>query len=161
MRNIPLGKNLFAQVDNDLYAVIMASGPWHVHEYKNGLRYAEHTEQVSGRTNTVRMHQFISGERYIDHIDCNGLNNQRSNLRKASRQQQNRNRRKFSTSAGKPTSSVYKGVSRRRNGKWSSSIQIDGKSKYLGYFVEEVEAAKRYDIEASKIFGEFANLNFI
>jgi hypothetical protein len=59
----------------------------------------------------------------------------------------------------KPTTSSYKGVSQFRK-KWVAWIGIDGKNKYLGLFLSEVEAAKAYDDAARELFGEYAKCNF-
>lgn len=89
-----------------------------------------------------------------DHIDTNGLNNQLNNLRQATDLQQNANRKKLANSK-----STYKGVSRER-GKFKARIKKDGIEQFLGYFKEEIEAAKAYDRAAIRLFGEYANLNF-
>ena len=39
-------------------------------------------------------------------------------------------------------------------------MQIDGRLRSFGYYVDEVEAAKKYDEVAKKYRGEFAVLNF-
>jgi AP2 domain len=58
-------------------------------------------------------------------------------------------------------SSKFKGVCwSKRESKWRSYIQINGKEIYLGLFFDEVEAAKTYDEAAKKLFGEFACTNF-
>jgi len=51
--------------------------------------------------------------------------------------------------------------SRNFSAKWTSSITINGKKKSLGYFKNEIEAAKAYDEAAKKYFSEFARYNFI
>lgn len=92
----------------------------------------------------------------INHIDGNGLNNQKSNLRICTRAECCRRRSK---SANK--SSIYKGVSWHKiNKRWISQICIDGKYKHLGYFSTQLRAAKAYDRAAKKYHKEFANLNF-
>ena len=91
---------------------------------------------------------------FVDHIDLNGLNNQRSNLRLATFSQQMMNRR----SSG---FEKYKGI-RQQPGynKWDARITLNKKQIYLGYFNTPEEAARAYDKAAKQIHGEFARVNF-
>lgn len=112
------------------------------------------------RTITVMMHREILGvsarEVYIDHIDGNGLNNQRDNLRLADHSDNLCNR-----GAVKNSKSKYKGVGWVSSHKlWRATIQKNKVSVSLGYFKDEIEAAKAYDAVAKEIHGEFAYLNF-
>lgn len=92
----------------------------------------------------------------VDHIDRNPANNTPSNLRPATRQQQSRNQSKR-----QGTSSRFKGVSWcKAMCKWRSSIRINGKEKSLGYFDNEVDAARAWDAAAMKIDPEFYTTNF-
>lgn len=91
----------------------------------------------------------------VDHIDCDKLNNDTSNLRVVS-QSQNcyRSRRKSNTSG-------FRGVSwNKRTKKWKASIERVGKQYHIGLYDDLQEAAKAYDAKALELFGEFANLNF-
>lgn len=100
--------------------------------------------------------------KYLDHIDGDPLNNSINNLREATKQQNSRNQKKIKSLNGKPTSSIYKGVWWSiRNKKWEVQISINGKRKFLGYFISEIEAARAYNRAAIKLFGEFAKLNTI
>lgn len=104
----------------------------------------------------ISMHNVIMGTKGIDHRDGNGLNNQRSNLRPATPRQNNHNLRK---KLG--TSSQYKGVYwHKRDKKWMARVKDNGRTYYLGHFVNEQDAARAYDAAAISRFGEFANLNF-
>ncbi len=47
------------------------------------------------------------------------------------------------------------------NNKWLVSIRNNGKNIYLGYFINELDAAIAYNIAVVEIHGEFANLNII
>lgn len=95
----------------------------------------------------------------VDHIDGNGLNNQKNNLRICTHSQNHAN---TDHSNG---SSSYKGVhcngdANKKNRRWVAAIECKGKRFTLGYFQEEYQAAMCYDIWAKDLFGEFANLNF-
>ena len=92
---------------------------------------------------------------YTDHIDGNGLNNTRENLRIVTSCQNNRNRKKI---PGR--SSKYKGVSFEKDrNKWRSIIINNYQKIDLGRFDNEVDAAKAYNKAAIELFGEFARLN--
>lgn len=93
----------------------------------------------------------------VDHIDHNGLNNQKSNLRNCTHRQNAMN----NSSRG---SSKYLGVSivgrGRQKGMISAEIKMNYRKIHIGVFSTEIEAAKAYDKKAKELFGEFANLNF-
>src|ERR1043165_3940616 len=87
----------------------------------------------------------------VDHIDGNGLNNRRSNLRLATYAQSSMNRgRNIKNSSG------YKGVD-LKDGKWRAEIQVSRKKVYLGRFSTPEEAYAAYCEAAKKYHGEFAN----
>lgn len=103
------------------------------------------------------MHQLIlPGVTPIDHRDGNGLNNQKSNLRGCTHQQNMQNKRLPANNT-----SGYKGVRwYKRTGRWIAGCKMDGRLYHLGYFDDPIEAAKAYDAKALELFGEFARLNF-
>jgi hypothetical protein len=94
---------------------------------------------------------------FVDHIDGNKQNNNVNNLRWATITENNRNRCKR-----EGTLSAYKGVSLNKYvNKWLAYICIDGRTKHLGYFDNEKEAAYAYNENAKYYFREYANLNNI
>jgi hypothetical protein len=94
---------------------------------------------------------------YIDHKNRDSRDNRRANLRVATHTQNARNRVKIN----KKCSSIYKGVFlHKHHKKWGCQINVGKKSIHLGYFDNELEAAKCYDEAAKKYHGEFACLNF-
>lgn len=98
--------------------------------------------------------------KFLDHIDRNPRNNNISNLREATRQENGMNRKKNKSYNGKPTSSRFTGVLwNKRAKKWMSYIQINGKTKHLGYFASEIDAALAYDVAAIKQDDKFALTN--
>lgn len=118
--------------------------------------YAERCVFVDGKKIHIRMHWLIMGGKWVDHVDGNGLNNQKLNIRFCTSQQNSMNRRPY-----KETSSKLKGVHYYKSkNNWTASIFFNGKKNHLGYFETEKEAAVVYDKKASEYFGEFAYLNF-
>lgn len=96
----------------------------------------------------------------VDHINRNKLDNRRSNLRLASRGENSQNKAK-----AKNTTSKYRGVCYRpklnKSKPWTGYISKNGKRFELGYFDNEVDAAKAYNKKAKELWGEFAYENKI
>jgi len=162
MRLIPLqgsagiGKN--AMVDDEDYP-LLSRITWNITDHG----YAKSTN------GNIYMHFLIFGlsvgpHGTIDHKDRNKLNNQKTNLRHATKQRQMMNQGK----SRRVGSSIYKGVcaagKRNKSKPWMAIIskKFNGvqKTYFLGYFISEVDAAKAYDSMAHELFGEFAYLNF-
>lgn len=116
--------------------------------------YAVSYHDERGRHRCLLMHNLIAGCIGVDHIDLDGLNNQRSNLRVATRSQNQAN------SLPRTGTSQYKGVSWER-GYWRAQITVDRRMRMLGKFgLDEEAAARAYDAAAIAAWGEFARLNF-
>ena len=108
---------------------------------------------IDGKRLHLRMHTFLTGLSRVDHVDRDGMNNQRDNFRECTPGQNSAN-----TSAHADSTSRYKGVSWHKLGrKWAAQIVGRG---YLGLFSDEKDAARAYDEAAVQLWGEFANLNF-
>ena len=116
------------------------------------------TTLYNGNKKTIYMHSFIMntpGGMLTDHIDGNGLNNQKNNLRIVTKSQNNMNSKK-----GAGFTSKYKGVNWDKDcKKWRAHITLNKKKKHLGVFINEEEAAIAYNEAAKKLFKEYANLN--
>ena len=91
----------------------------------------------------------------VDHVNGNGLDNRRCNIRLCTRAQNQVNAQKR-----RGCSSQYKGVDYRKDrNKWRASITINQQFKSLGHFNDETEAARAYNDAAVKYWGEFVRLN--
>jgi hypothetical protein len=123
----------------------------------------------NGDKKQIKMHRAIMEVKNpkikIDHINGDGLDNRRRNLRIATLSQNNWNRR-----ASADKESKYKGVFwHKRDKKWNAQIRYLGEGMWLGAFARnvvggtdlgELAAARAYDKAAVKYFGVFARLNF-
>ena len=91
----------------------------------------------------------------IDHINGDGLDNRKVNLRLVTHAQNQMNRRKKAEAT-----SIYKGVYWHSGSQiWCAKIGKDSKQTHLGSFVLELDAMKAYNKAALKLFGEYAKLN--
>lgn len=164
MREIELTQGKVAIVDDGDYAYL-SQFKWYAHKPKAGGRdgniwYAtRHIRLPSGRVSSLAMHRAImeaSNGVLVDHVDGDGLNNQRVNLRLCTYRQN-----RLNSPSRRIATSKYKGVSwNSRAKKWQAQIGVDGKNIYLGCFLDELEAASVYDHAAQGLHGEFARTNF-
>lgn len=148
MKQIPLTQGHYAVVDDKDYERVAAK-KWC---FNGG--YAV-------RQQGVLMHRFVLDApkgAHVDHINGNGLDNRRSNLRLATSSQNQANR------AGKRgTLSRFKGVtiSVRKNGtkRWFATVKHEGRTHSAGTHLSEIAAAEAYNRKAVELFGKFARLN--
>jgi hypothetical protein len=156
-KKLPLGKGLFAIVDDDTDFYWLNQWRWQCAKINNKLYvFRSRRHNHLGYSNRAYLHRIImrieDTRLVVDHIDGNPLNNVKSNLRIVTTTENNRN-----TSSHKNSTSEYLGVSwDKTKSKWLVRIQ----GIYVGRFSNEVDAAKAYDKKAKEIFGRFANLNF-
>ena len=152
---IPLSKGKFALVDAADFERTNTK-VWTAFVGRT-VSYALFRNQATQKT--VFLHRWILGVTdetiLVDHINFNGLDCRRQNLRTCSKTENNRHSRKW----GSPTYSKFKGVSWQA-GKWTAQLSTGYKKFHLGRFHTEEAAALAYDTAAKLHFGEFARLNF-
>jgi len=122
-------------------------------------RDGKHAARCDGRR-TTSLHCAVLGTPrsvHIDHINGDGLDCRKGNLRIADNSLNHANIGKMR----KVTSSKYKGVHLRRDrDRWSAEVAVRGRRHKLGCYGTEREAALAYDAAAVQHFGEFAKTNF-
>jgi len=151
VRRIPLGNGLFATVDAADYKKL-SKYRWYASPHGHVV-YARCREKGKD----MYMHRMIMRPRrgyVVDHIDHNGLNNRRCNLRVCTPRENQANRGPCGGT------SRFVGVWRNRDNKWQAGIQCRGVHYYLGVYDDEVEAAQARDRKAYELHGERAYLNF-
>jgi hypothetical protein len=158
-KEIRLTKGQVILVDDDVYDSI---SQWNWYVFRNGKKtYAARDERGLFKKKIVLMHRIITNApvgMVVDHINGDGLDNRKSNLRVCTVSQNLRNR--GATSRNK---TGYKGVSIDADilsKKYVAQIKVNNKGMYLGRFKTAEQAARAYDEAALQHFGEFAKLNF-
>jgi hypothetical protein len=159
MKTISLTDNHVALVDDDLFEHL---NQWNWRAVKDGNTiYVKRNFRIGSHVKTIQMHRLImelshGDGKQVDHIDGNGLNNQKANLRICTNSQNHAN---IPKRFGK---SVFKGVYFNTGSqKWLAQIRVNNQRKHLGYFAREKDAAVAYNKAALIHFGEFAKLNNI
>ena len=161
MKQITLTQGKVALVDDDDY-VWLNQWKWCAKPGHHTFYAAHYVRVAKYKHRFEKMHRLILGlqesdKQQVDHVDGNGLNNQRSNLRICTITQNNQSRRKRKVGTSK-----YKGVYwHQRDHKWQSRITVNKKRIQLGCFDSETDAAIAYNRAALKCFGEFVVLNKI
>ena len=157
MKQIPLANNKgFALIDDEDFGEI-SKHKWHLLTRCHNF-YAITGLKINNRITTRSMHRILLEAKkgqMIDHINHNGLDNRRSNLRFCTSSQNQMN------SISRIGKSKYKGIFwNKQYGKWAAEIFLNGKVHRLGRYNSEIEAAEAYDEKAKELFGEFAEPNF-
>jgi len=158
MKEISLTQGYVAQVDDADFEAV-SKYPWRVminRRFKRGGFYALTNIVRDGKKTTIQMHRMIlallpGDKRCVDHIDHNGLNNQRSNLRVVTVAQNNQYQRKISTATNRLKGAHWE----KSRGCWVARILVDGKHLNLGRFGSEQEAHKAYVAAAQKHRGQY------
>ena len=150
MRLITLTRGRVALIDDEDYPLI-SQYMWQAHRGRNTWYAQGRTYSPGNPTGTVIiMHRMILGlergdPRVTDHINRNGLDNRRENLRAVTTSENVNN-----SPAHKDAFSKFKGVSYDRTSKrrkrWTAHIMRKGIGKRLGYYATEIEAAEAFEI---------------
>ncbi|MHC4243839.1 MAG: HNH endonuclease [Planctomycetota bacterium] len=160
-RRIPLTRGKYTIVDPEHYERLNKH-KWQASKGSNTF-YASRSvwDKVNKKKYTIKMHREIITPPYplvVDHINHNGLDNRKANLRPATKSQNCINKPCIKK---KGAHSKYRGVTWQKSiNKWQAQIRINGKHKVIGYYKDETAAAREYDKAARKFHGEFAVLNF-
>jgi hypothetical protein len=138
-------------------APMVSAWAWHALRRADGRGwYAVRWETSAGRRRSVYLHrQLLAAPPGTDvvHVNEDGLDNRRTNLRLCTRSQSAASRRTCSPQTG------YRGVYRNGRG-YQAQITIGGETRSLGQFTTAVAAALEYDGAALEAFGSYARLNF-
>jgi len=181
---IELSKGYEVEIDQEDFELVQSIGKWYASEQgkDNKIAYAEkrltpkqfdklnkyliENDRLPIYKKTLMMHRVIMNAaeaNIIDHIDGNGLNNKKENLRFATRSQNAQNKLRKSKALSKYKCVHYAATEKRKLKKpWRAYIKDPNTNKKItvGYFATEEEAAKAYDKKAVELFETFAKLNF-
>ncbi|MBI5954393.1 MAG: HNH endonuclease [Chloroflexi bacterium] len=156
MKQIPLTQGKFALVDDNDFD-FLSQWKWYAKKDGNNFYAVRNGSKKNTPREHIRMHKVVlnaSDNVVVDHIDRDGLNNTRANLRICTKSKNTRNHKLYMTNT-----TGFIGVSFHKK-KFVSRLTVDRKTIHLGCFSTAEEAARAYDNAALKYFGEFASLNF-
>ena len=149
---IPLTRGFFALVDDSDYDAVVAAGPWAAHEGPNTWYARNH-----GNGYLPRFISLLPRHLEVDHINRNGLDCRQSNLRPATKREQqlNSSHRKQATATSR-----WKGVYwDRRRKRWIAKVKLEGGRTVEKHERDEMEAVKTYNRLALQWYGDRAFVN--
>lgn len=163
MKEIALTRGLLTLVDDEDYEPLSLYR-WHAAVWRSNT-YAARRQylgggRAAGQFLYITLHRQLLGlppgdPRQVDHVNGDGLDNRKANLRLATQLQNRHNARSLGGA------SRFIGVCRvSSSATWRAQVGHDGRTEHLGCFDSEEAAARAYDAAASRLFGEFARLNF-
>lgn len=151
---------MFATIDAEDFKRV-SDFRWYARRTRRNYYAVTHLMVGFKKYRKIYLHRFImeapTGVQ-VDHVNGNGLENQKINLRLCTSAENNRAKRRKIRSA----TSRFRGVSfETQTQQWKAQIRANkSHTLNLGRFFDEVSAAKAYDEAAKHYFGEFAHLNF-
>lgn len=149
MKEIPLTQGKVALVDDEDYEMLMKY-KWHADKNRNTF-YAHGYNKINGKLVHHLMPRLILNvpkELQVDHIDGNGLNNQRYNLRIVNNRTNCQNHHYRHRTSKFPGVDWVSAIS-----KWRARIQFKGKNNHIGVFIKEIDAACAYQIAEKYLCG--------
>lgn len=154
MKHLELSRGLRALVDDEDHERL--SGYRWFANVKLRTAYAYRTVSLDGKNKNTLLHREIMCAPPgldVDHINGDGLDNRRENLRICTRAENMRNQ----THKAANKSSQFKGVSwAKQKRKWLAGIRLNERHVFLGYFDREEDARDAYAAAAREAFGDFA-----
>jgi hypothetical protein len=161
------GETVFAYTSLFWIAIVDAEDGHWLRDYKwsaggrglDGVFYARSPRYYRETGNSATLHHAITGHVHdqLDHVNGNGHDCRKVNLRPCTNAENQRNKRRhYSNSTSK-----YKGIWLRSVNRWRAPIKVDGKQIYLRTYGFESDAAIAYNIHAAYLHGQFARLNRI
>ena len=138
--------------------LVEAAGPWFSLRQSHTTYVLADCRKPDGSPTKVLLHRLLldpPAGMDVDHVNHNGLDNVRANLRVCTRSQNMAN-----SPSHRGGSSRFKGVCwHKRQSKWQARCSVDGREVYLGYFTAETDAARAYDHFAAVQWPGFCWLN--
>lgn len=164
MREVPLSLGRY-RAPQEIVAFVDDEDFERVSEMKWRLFFGSQKKMYAANGRCLLMHRFVLDApegMEVGHINGNGLDNTRANMRLATHSQNLANQSSHLMRKGRPTNSQFKGVTllEGRLRPWRATISVNRKQHFLGYYEDETDAAWAYDAAARLHFGEFARTNF-